>query len=768
MLNAPATTTNIELSGPWSFAYTVEPPAVPPHMIADLESAGLPLLPCTVPGNFELDLHTVGLIEEPFHGMNIAGLRWCERAHVWYARRFTARRQAGHEAEIVFEGIDCFADIYLDGARIASTGNMLVEHVVPVEKYLTDQDNEYELVVHIRPAVEEAKRYEYPPGIGGQHGGWEGLYVRKAPHMFGWDIMPRAVSAGLWRPVTLRYRPVERIETVFLRTLRTEGERRPAQVALYYRVRAGDLTATTYEIEVEGQCGERTFAARHRVLFEAGKLPITVAEAALWWPRGRGDANLYDVTVRLLRDGVVIDEAAFRFGVRTVELDRTSVTDAAGSGEFCFKINGEKVFVLGSNWVPADAFHSRDRARIPGMVALAEEIGCNLLRCWGGNVYEDDLFYDLCDTQGIMVWQDFAMACGVYPQDTAFQDVIRREATKVVRRLRNHPCIVLWAGDNECDESYGWHSMGDPNNNVLTRKVLPEVLRAEDPSRPYLPSSPYIDSTAYSTGVALPENHLWGPRDYFKSDFYKNSLCHFASEMGYHGSPSPTSIRKFISPDKVWPNTDNDEWILHSTSPMPGVNLYDYRVELMNKQVRELFGTVPLDLEDWAFASQASQAEAKKLFVEMFRAAKWRRTGIIWWNLIDGWPQFSDAVVDYYGERKLAFGFLQRAQRPVTLILREPANWGQDLVAVNDTRTDASLAYTVRDVDTGEVLAEGSAVATGDAVTVLSRLPFTMAAQRFYVLEWNVGESSFRSHYLAGLPPFDLARYRGWLQAAEL
>ncbi|NLG27777.1 MAG: glycoside hydrolase family 2, partial [Chloroflexi bacterium] len=232
--------------------------------------------------------------------------------------------------------------------------------------------------------------------------------------------------------------------------------------------------------------------------------------------------------------------------------------------------------------------------------------------------------------------------------------------------------------------------------------------------------------------------------------------------------PAPESVRRFISPDKLWPPENNPEWTLHCTAPVPGFPDYTYRVELMSKQVRELFGTVPNNLDDFAFASQASQAEAVKFFIELFRGGKWRRTGILWWNLMDGWPQFSDAVVDYYFCRKLAFEFIKTAQQPLGLMLREPLNWAQELVASNDTRDDLAVGYAVRDLDSGEVVAQGQAVAAADRVTMLGRVPFSMGRQRFYVLEWQSVLGAARSHYLAGYPPFDLERYRSWLCRAGL
>lgn len=759
------------LDGEWQFAFSNTLPSTPVINGDTLQQSGLTVLPATVPGNFELDLQANGLIEDPFFGMNVTQLRQYESAHVWYRKRFVADLKAvpqGYETVLLLEGVDCFADIYWNGVCIGQTENMLVEHTFPVTLQA-----ENELLIHIRPTMQEAQKHPYnPSAFAAFPFAYSGLYVRKAPHMFGWDIMPHLISAGLWRSVRVLYLPKERLETVFLDTLSIASDQSRADLSLYFHAHLtglfdGTAPPPNYEIEVEGVCEDSRFSARFPALFDSGRHRFRVNTPHLWWPRGRGKASLYNVVVRLLRDGKEVDRLTLTHGIRTTQLLRTSVTDSAGKGEFCFRINGEKVFILGSNWVPADACHSRDVERIPAILDMVEEIGCNMLRCWGGNVYEPDLFYDLCDQKGILIWQDFALACAVYPQDETFQNQIRQEARKVVRRLRQHPCIALWAGDNECDQAHSWGGRRlDPNTNVLTREVLPRLLQEEDTSRPYLPSSPYIDATAFATGERfLPENHLWGPRDYFKSPYYTQALCHFASEMGYHGCPVPESIAEFISPDKIWPCLDNEEWRLHSTSPIPGPDLR--RVELMVNQVRELFGEVPDNLPDFSLASQISQAEALKFFVEMFRAAKWRRTGLLWWNLMDGWPQFSDAIVDYYFRKKKAFSFLQRSQSPLCLVLREPQDWNQELVACNDTRNDLAFSYTVRDADSEEIVKEGQALARADAVTSLGSIPFSASAKRCYLLDWKSEARTDRNHYISGYPPFNLDQYKRWLEKIE-
>ena len=761
----------LDLSGEWQMAFSDQQHHF--KTADEIQASGLPIYSAQVPGNFELDLHRNGLIHDPFFGMNIAQMTKYEHTYVWYFRSFTAPEKP-HGTEPVWRvgGVLRGNDGgWINGRylRTLNWSNPLLPYDVTFQDFdfhgeLLNFNGENTIVTGCHPL----RSYQQTvPLHFTQANRYESLGVREAAHAFGWDIMPRAVSAGIWRPIKLLYLPKERIENVYLETQSLGASNSSARLVLHFDCKLEtSCYAETYEIEVGGRCGDSVFTKRERMLFGAGRVNVQVANPKLWWPKGKGDASLYDVTVRVFKNGEEVDHVHFTHGIRTVELIRTSVTDEQGSGEFLFKVNGERVFIHGSNWVPVDAFHSRDRERIPAILEMAVDLNCNMLRCWGGNVYEDDLFYEICDREGILIWQDFSMACAVYPQDEAFQRTLADEVRSVVRRLRQHACVALWAGDNECDQAWSWGGRRqDPNRNVLTRKVIPDVLLEEDPGRPYLPSSPYIDSEAFAKGEKyLPENHLWGPRDYFKSRYYTESLCHFASEIGYHGCPSRKSLEKFLSPEKLWPYQNNDEWILHSTSPIPGYDLYDYRVELMAKQIRELFGEVPDNLDNFAFASQVSQAEAKKLFVELFRTSMWRRTGILWWNLMDGWPQMSDAIVDYYFEKKLAYGYLKTSQQPLLLALREPRDWHQELVACSELREDTTLTFTITDVESGEVMLSGEGIAKPDSVTVLGRIPYSASWKRLYKIEWDGGTN----HYLCGNPPFELETYRQWGQSAGI
>ena len=362
-----------------------------------------------------------------------------------------------------------------------------------------------------------------------------------------------------------------------------------------------------------------------------------IENARLWQPKNHGKPNLYETSVELIYKGETLDVHRLRLGVRTVELENCDSKGSDDVGEFCFIVNGKRVFVTGTNWVPLDALHSRDAERLDSALELLDDLGCNAVRCWGGNVYEDDRFFDFCDRHGIMVWQDFAMACGVYPQTEDFAERLGREAIYQIKRLRNHASLILWAGDNEGDLAHSkeWSGFAkNPNDNVLTRDLLKGLTAAYDYARPYLASSPFISAGAYKTGGVLPEDHLWGPRDYFKGDFYKNTKIRFASETGYQGMPSPESLKRFLAnPELLFDENGNptNEYIIHAASAETDIRApYAYRIRLTYNQILKLFGSAERKFDDMIKQSQISQAEAKKYLIERFRLRKWYCTGIIW------------------------------------------------------------------------------------------------------------------------------------------
>lgn len=740
--------------------------------LKELKESGIRLIDGSVPGNYEIDLEREGLISDPFYGKNPMEALEREMDHLFYGRTFEIRPQEQTTYVLEFQGIDTIADIWLNGQWLARTENMLMAHSIEVSgKMLRDGEND--LLVHIIPVSLYARKYDNPLFQNAMKYGMDSLNIRKSPYMFGWDIFPRMLSGGIWKGVELREKPRFAFLQSYLFTKSLEEDYSGCELEYFYELELSDYPYHGFEIELEGKCGSASFSAKCDVWSKAGHMKFHVDHPILWWPRRSGEPRLYEVAVSLKKDGEVCARKEFRFGIRTICVNKTSLTDEKGNGEFCFIVNHRKIFVLGTNWVPLDSLPSRGKERIRPALELVEDLNCNMIRCWGGGYYEYDEFYDRCDELGILVWQDFMQACGMYPEREDFLENFEREVTYQVRRLRQHACVALWAGDNENDSFYGsltgWRL--DPNGNQNTRRVIPQVLRMNDYIREYLPSSPYIDETAYQSGtgeVYLPEQHLWGPRDYYKGTFYRDARAHFASETGYHGCPAAESIRKFISPEALWPYKGNGEWLLHASSPtMKEDESYAYRIELMASQIGVLFGSVPDELEQFSLLSQISQAEAMKYFIERFRIGKWRRTGIIWWNVLDGCPQFSDAVVDYYFRKKMAYECIRRSQEMIALMCDEPEGDTVRLMGANDYGCEKQVRFRVTELVSGDVAWEGQTVLPADSAVCIASLD-SHGRKDFWLMEWECGGESFRNHYATWEPPFDCGLYIGCAKEAGI
>lgn len=703
----------------------------------------------TVPGCVQLDLSDAGILPpDLFLGLNVKETNKFEDYEWWYEKTFLCP-EIKKNVYLVFEGVDCLAEYFLNGQKIGESDNMYISHEFKIDDYLRDGENV--LSVHITSATLAADEKDYTIKLIDNAKNLEARHIRKAPHSYGWDIMPRLVTAGLWRDVKIEVRDKIYFSQMYFYTPDNNGK--------FYYVLAGEHTDfNNVEIEVNAACGEdSSFSFRIPCEKKYGIHYFWIKDAKRWFPYGYGDPNLYEGTVKILSNGEVVHEQSIALGVRKVELDRRDPTEN-DKGQFRILINGVEILCKGSNWVPLDAVHSRDADRYDEALAFVKDIGCNILRCWGGNVYEDHKFFDFCDRNGIMVWQDFAMACASYPEDDVFKKAIEKEATAVIRKLRNHPSIIMWAGDNEVDSCTSTYN---PDNNAITREVLPKCVELNDLGRPYLPSSPYITSEMYNRGERsqimdsnLVEDHLWGPRDYFKSDFYKTNKACFVSETGYHGCPSLESIKKFITPENVWPYI-NDEWTLHSTDN----NGRNHRVLLMEKQVRLLFGEVPKTAEEYILASQISQAEAKKYFIERIRVGRPDKTGVIWWNLLDGWPQMSDAVVDYYFNKKLAYGYIKRSQAPFAVIADEVSDNILPIYACNDTLTVKNFELVIRDVTDNKILLQDSFTVGENCSENIANLNVDSNNNKFLIFEWIVDGEKGWNHYHCGNPPFNLKEY---------
>lgn len=717
---------------------------------------GAAWIPAQVPGDWPLDYVRAGLLEDPYYQDNYLKICDYENHHVVYSCVFDWDG-AEENAWLNFEGIDTVADVYLNGKKIGSAENMYIAHEFEAEGIVRGKNT---LTVHIKPVCLEARQYPIASHATTLKYNYEALVIRKATHMFGWDICPRIVSSGLWRPVSVIEKKTERIEDIHLWLERFDHDGKGLCLASF-DVEIGRRNVKDYTLRLEGKCAESIFMTEQKLWYVHGRLSFNVENLQLWWPRGYGDANLYEIRATLMRSGVEVDSVEFKQGLRTAELVRDEIIDEDGNGDFCFVINKKRIYIKGTNWVPADAFHSNDMNRIPQILELIKDVGCNAIRIWGGGVYESDYFYDWCDENGMIIWQDFMMACGVYPLTRRMLTQLQEEATFIVRRLRRHASICLWAGDNECDQSYCWGTTPhDPTDNLLTRGVIPYVLRQEDLTRPYLPSSPYVSHRAYIEGKEqkTTEQHLWGPRDYFKGRFYHDANAVLASEMGYHGCNSPASIYRFIGREKSWPVDGNEMYLYHAASPELENSPYTYRIALMSSQVEYLFQKTPENLDEYALMSQISQAEAKKYFVERFRSQKGKRTGLFWWNIMDCWPQISDAVVDYYFCKKLAYHYIKRSQQPVCLMMDDTC--GELLLyGVSDLHEEKQISYRVYDVSTGRTVMEGEKLLAADASTAIGAVPAD-TAPCFYAIEWKAEDGiNGDNHYLHGTPKYDYEWY---------
>ena len=767
---------SISLNGAWKLAYgTYDTNA--PTTPDELKKKNWTEISAKVPGNVELDLLASGKIKNPEVGNNIYDLRKYEAYQWWYSRTFESPRlNKGERVELVLEGLDCFGTIWINNQNVGKTENMLISHRFDITNLLKPEGNNT-VYIRIDPAAAEGRNYDN--GIIGNRMdcGAEAVNVRKAPHMYGWDIMPRLISAGLWREIRLDMKKPTRLKQVDWITNTVDIPQRKAQVILYWEFATDYPTVDGLSMEVSLQQGSNTVYKNTYPLYtHCSRQRIPLDNVDFWWPRGYGDPVLYDATVRIVDDKKnVLDEKKQKVGIRTAELTRSEITTKENPGEFVFKINGEKIFVRGTNWVPLDALHSRDKSHLKDAIRMATDLNCNMIRCWGGNVYEDHDFFDLCDENGIMVWQDFAMGCTIYPQDKDFAEKIRQEAISVVVKLRKHPSLVLWSGNNENDASLGWALRPlDPKYDLISRDVLPRVIWEYDPVRNYLPSSPYWSEEFYKRGCddsMLPEVHLWGPRGYYKAPFYTHVNAHFVSEIGYHGCPNRSSLERMFDPESVYPWTSdgqwNDQWQTKSVQSHPNSTFTKHRNDLMINQVKALFGDSPKDLDQFIFASQTVQAEAMKFFIELWRMDKFRKTGIIWWNLRDGWPIISDAVVDYYNSKKLAYYYIRQVQYNACVMIGDAVEGKHMVVAVNDTREEKSGTVSVRDADSGEVLLSSSFTIPVNGKTMIGTIP-EKHKQAMWLINYSIGKEKYTNHYLAGEAPFKLTDYQRWYKKLNI
>ena len=779
-----AETKDICLDGAWTLDYFPQP------LSGAVRSLSIPAhetLTATVPGNCEWELVKAGLVKDPEKGLNALAFRKYEGYQWLYTRTFDARAcdgADGSRAELVFDGVDTLADVFLNGAKIGECANMLVARRFDVTGKLKDGANTVQVL--IRSAFLEAQSGEVGE-LGYHMGSADREPIRKAAYMSGWDIFPRINCAGIWRGVRLSYLPPVRIEHPVWIFGDVDVGKRTANIKVQFRA-VGPMSVFMLDHKVRfalSRKGETRFSAERTLSAGLSGFGFVAEEglheADFWWPRGMGEPALYDARIEIVApDGKVLATDSRRVGVRQFSLETRDITSES-EGEFLLRVNGEKCFVRGSNWVPLDAFPCRQAERIPAALELWRDTNCNMVRVWGGGVYEPQAFFDWCDENGVMVWQDFMMACTAYPQTDEFARTIADEVRQVVAEFRNHASLALWCGNNEDDNATIGYSFPahqrDPNGDRISRRTIPQVLWEMDVTRPYLPSSPFCSSAAFRRTAGRPEEHLWGNRDCHKTDYLTRNPACFVSETGFHGCPNRASLERMMSPDCVYPWTEvtnggadpvedfhfNDEWQHKASNPL--LDRHDKwglrRNANMTKLTKSFFGDVPRELDDFIDASQLAQAEGMKILIESFRAHKFRgKNGLVWWNMRDGWPILSDGIVDSFGGRKRAYWAIRNVQRNQLALILDDGS----VVAVNDAREPVRGEVRVTDRLSGEVRFERTYEVPANAAVTVGRV--TWSGRGILDLDYVQGGERQYNWFLYGDFPFDLKETRTWLDAS--
>ncbi|MFI6348346.1 glycosyl hydrolase 2 galactose-binding domain-containing protein [Streptomyces sp. NPDC050560] len=619
-------------------------------------------LPARVPGCVHTDLLAAGRIPDPFLGTHENDVQWVGRADWTYDTVLAARDTHHERTDLVFEGLDTVAEITLGGEPAGRTANMHRGYRFDVTERLGTAPTP--LSVRFTSAYTAAEETRRRMGAREEAYPHPSAFVRKMACAFGWDWGPSLPSAGIWKPARLEHWSTARLSRV--RPLVTvDGATGRVEIRLdVERTASGTGRTLTAEVRVGG-----THTAA--VAFDGDGATVTaeVPDAALWWPRGYGEQPRYDCEVTLRdTDGAALDTWSRRVGFRTVVLDTTA--DEHGT-RFTFAVNGVRVFARGVNWIPDDVFPSRvtpDDYR--ERLTQAAEAGVDMVRVWGGGIFERDDFYDVCDELGIMVWQDFLFACATYPEEQPLRSEIEAEARENVVRLMPHPSLVLWNGNNEnlwVYTMWNWEETlkGDSWGEGYYLALLPRVVAETDPTRAYWAGSPWSGSWEHA-----PEDpdhgctHLWDVWN--KTDYtdYLDSVPRFVSEFGWQAPATYATMRRALPGEELEPNSPG---MLHHQKADDGNG------KLERGLARHF--AVPEDFDTWHYLMQVNQVRAFSTGVEHWRSHWPRTAGAIVWQINDCWPVTSWAAVDGEGRRKPLWYELRRlyADRLLTLQLRDGA-----------------------------------------------------------------------------------------------
>lgn len=668
-------------------------------------------MPATVPGTVHTDLMAAGIIEDPYYRLNELDVQWVDKEDWEYRTTFQLNSSfiQNRNQQLIFNGLDTYADVYVNDSLLLSANNMFRTWSVDISGVAQEGSNTLRVLFHspIKIGLEllHASPYPYPAGNDQSERGGLGndkvsVFTRKAPYHYGWDWGPRLVTSGVWRPVSLRSWSGVHVESVYI--VQNEVTADNAKLFALADVRS-DRHQTLKMVVKEG----KKVLAERMIHLEPNdnlaRVPFEISKPRLWWSRGLGEPNLYRFTVELYEADNKVASGNVVTGLRSVKLVRQP--DDKGES-FYFELNGKPVFAKGANVIPSDLFLPRvTRSRYEKMVSDASDANMNMLRIWGGGIYEDDYFYQLCDEKGIMVWQDFMFACSMYPSDDEFITNIRQEAVDNVIRLRNHPSIVLWCGNNEIDEAWkhdiprggwGWkkHYTDQQQEEIFNgylkifhdelAKVVDHYVVGVDywPSSPMSGPEPNEHSSQDATSGDI---HYWGVwHGLHPIEAYNKHIGRFMSEYGFQSFPDFETVETYTLPEDY--DIESEVMMSHQRSGIGNIRIREY----LGRDYR-----VPNDFEKFLYMSQVLQARAMKTAVEAHRRAMPYCMGSLYWQLNDCWQVASWSGIDYFHKWKATHYALREAFDPLLLAF-EPSEDSVKIVVVSDSQQDASFDLVVK------------------------------------------------------------------------
>lgn len=632
-------------------------------------------LPAKVPGTVHTDLFNNKIIPNPFYAANEKELQWIENETWEYQTSFKISKDElnNQNAILQFEGLDTYAEVFLNNIKILDANNMFRTWKVEVKNNLKVGKNNLKIVfksaVEIGKAKAQKLSYTLPEK--------ERIFSRKAQYHFGWDWGPRFVTSGVYRPIKLLFWNNATIENV-----KYEQEELNESIAkLNFKITINCQVTGNYNLKINEI--QKSFELKKGI--NSIVLPYEIKNPKLWWTNGLGQANLYPFEINLSKNKAQLSFKKLNIGLRTIEL----IQEKDGFGKsFYFKLNGKPVFMKGANYIPADSFLPRVTDSVyKSIVKNAVDANMNMLRVWGGGVYADDAFYDECDKNGILVWQDFMFACAMYPGDDDFLDNVKKEVIDNVTRLQNHPSIALWCGNNENDEgwkNWGWqkqykYSKQDSTKiwndyEALFHKLIPKTLDSllSPKENRYWPSSPSI-GWGKKESLTQGDSHYWGVW-WGKEPFevYKQKVGRFMSEYGFQGMPNMETLEKIIPKEDL--NFASEAFKNHQKHPTG--------FETINEYMARDF-PIPNSLEKYNYVSQILQAYGMKIGIEAHRLAKPYCMGSLYWQLNDCWPVTSWSTVDYYGNWKASHYQVKESFAPTLLVVTETLE-GLSVIGCND------------------------------------------------------------------------------------